>query len=159
MLCTHTFIWRLTGPLIVLLGIVACSGTRSPDQSTAQETIDLPAVAAFLSGLDEGIRVELTAEGPSATDRDRRRHTLRWLRRELPIPEAEHDFKLILTRSSLADRSAYALRRGVELGLGLADDRTYVQVRYIPDGLACPEFHGVIDQRGPTLLLFWSEGG
>lgn len=64
------------------------------------------------------------------------------------------DFSVVLSMASPTNQNAYAVRKVT----GLATNKVYIQIRVIPDGLACPEYHGVIDPKPLRLLAFWGEG-
>ena len=63
-------------------------------------------------------------------------------------------FRLVLSKAKPADPNAYAAAKV----RGLDANRTYIQFQIIPGGLACPEFHGVMEQKPPKLISFWGEG-
>jgi hypothetical protein len=69
-------------------------------------------------------------------------------------------YAYVLERVVGEDPTAYALARAAAQGVVRpVAGRAYVTLRYRPDGLACPEHHGVIDPDAPSLLAFWTEGG
>ena len=65
------------------------------------------------------------------------------------------DFSVVLSKASPTNQNAYAVRQVT----GLETNKLYIQIQIIPNGLACPEYHGVIDPKPLKLLAFWGEGG
>ena len=63
-------------------------------------------------------------------------------------------YLIILSKASTTNQNAYAVRRVT----GLETNKVYIQIQVIPDGLACPEFHGVMDPKPLRLVAFWGEG-
>lgn len=71
------------------------------------------------------------------------------------------NYAVVLSKVSPTNQHSYVLRRfsAFNTGTGLDTNKVYLQIQIIPFGLACPEYHGVVDPNPPKLLSFWGEGG
>jgi hypothetical protein len=71
------------------------------------------------------------------------------------------NFSVVLSKAAPTNQNAYAVRRISALNTKtvLDTNKPYLQIQIAPDGLACPEYHGVVDPNPLKLLSFWGEGG
>lgn len=146
---------RLACVAAAVTGLTGCSPSSEP--ATRHQPTD--------AEVDAGARAyfaELSADSTVLHRRDALQGdaamAFAWLERVLARPNVA-SFGYHLARVD-GNSPAYALARATAKGkLSPVAGKAYVTLRYVPDGLACPEYHGVVDPEGPTLLAFWGEGG
>jgi hypothetical protein len=146
-------------PWLVLILLLLCSCVPTAQAEAPLRPGDLALAKVFFGRMNEKPFV-LTSDPKKLNESERA--ALAWLNQGIPAAGENKPghFSYLLHAGKPGDADAYALRRHAAQDFAPLDPtKTYVQVRYRPDGLACPEFHGVIDPDGPTLLSFWGEGG
>lgn len=126
----------------------------APAASSPAPPDDLARVRAFLAALGpERTTLHSASPGDGAAAA-----TFAWLDRAITRTKVGA-YAYHLARVD-GGSDAYALRRAAaQQKLEPLPGKAYVTVRFQPDGLACPEYHGVIDPDAPSLLAFWGEGG
>ena len=154
---------RFFAAFFAIVCLIGCEGAGpvSLIQSTPQAAVEVESaeVGSFFREL-EGERQIINSTNLA---QDRRGRTIcRWLQQANPeIRElAKQDFLLVLTPARFGDTKSYALRRHQAQSFALLEpNKVYIQFQVIPHGVACPEYHGVIEPLEPKLLSFWHEGG
>ena len=90
------------------------------------------------------------------------RHALSWLIQELHGSAATkgRHYSFRLSRTKRGTEHDYEIHRVAAMNPAAIDSgKYYIQVQYFPHvGLACPEFHAVIDLDVPKVISHWSEG-
>lgn len=162
-------------PWMFLAPLIAANACGRP---TLPATADPAQVKEFFSALGERPG-ELSSEAEDLAPGEK--HALKWLMDALSshhkIPRSSEGhvqmkaiqelfsskkqaFAFRLSKATPRSPGAYALQRHRAQGfVPLSPSKNYIQVQYVPKGLACPEYHGVVDLENLKLISFWVEGG
>ena len=157
---------RTTVVIFFGLVLVGCDPPENP--STARSTsphagisqnraVDVQVVKAFFRDLGD---IQYSVSRDDIGSDERLGHVFQWVRDAIPSSQIR-DYEIKVLRFSTAttsSESAYELKIHQARGfVQLSPGRVYVQLHAIHDA-SDPEFHGVIDGEGPTLLSFWGDG-
>jgi len=155
---------------LVGLLLLNCEKATTPKQQKAGSDpvvglADLPdkpddvVVKEYLRASGEN-RVTLSTEAKEISLPEK--HVLVWLIRELhkSAPANTRHYQFRFSKTEVGSPQAYAVNRLAKLNPSLIRPNTsYIEVQFFPiNGLACPEYFGVVDIETLKLLHTWKEG-